>query len=121
MDDEKNEVKIENVTQILSKIDSNSVPFEFEFFTGGKNEKFDEINRLLRLSSDNLEFLDFLQSDICQRILVSNKLKIHVETGNIYYGNQGTNESIFDFLLKQQDLNKEIIDYEFVYSGDYVY
>ena len=121
MDDEKNEVKIENVTQILSKIDSNSVPFEFEFFTGGKNEKFDEINRLLRLSSDNLEFLDFLQSDICQRILVSNKLKIHVETGNIYYGNQGTNESIFDFFLKQQDPNKEIIDYEFVYSGDYVY
>ena len=99
-DDEKNEAKIENLTQILSKTDSNSVPFEFEFFTGGKNEKFDEISRSLQLSSDNLEFLDFLQSDICKRILVSNKLKIHVETGNIYYGNQDTNESIFDFFSK---------------------
>ena len=25
------------------------------------------------------------------------------------------------FFLKQQDPNKEVIDYEFVYSGDYVY
>ena len=106
---------------MLSKIDRNSVPFEFEFFTGRKNEKFDEISRSLGLSSDNIEFLDFLQSDICTRILVSNKLKIHVETGNIYYDNQDTNESIFDFFLKQQDPTKGIIDYEFAYSGDYVF
>ena len=31
--------------------------------------------------SDYIEFLDFLQSDICKRILVSNKLKIQVEIG----------------------------------------
>ena len=32
-----------------------------------------------------------------QKIFVSNKLKIHIETGNIYYDNNNTNESIFDF------------------------
>ena len=37
-DDEKNKAEIENLTEILSKIDRNSVPFEFEFFTGGKNK-----------------------------------------------------------------------------------
>ena len=40
--DEKNEAKIENLTQILSKINKNS--FQFDFFTAGKNEKFDEIS-----------------------------------------------------------------------------
>ena len=65
--------------------------------------------------------MDFLLSDICKRILVSNRLRIHVETGNIYYDNQDTNKSIFDFFLKQQDPTKGIIDFEFVYSGDYVY
>ena len=64
--------------------------------------------------------MDFLESDICKRILVSNKLKIHVETGNIYYDNEDTNESTFDFFLKQQDQTKGIIDYDFLYSGSYV-
>ena len=91
------------------------------FFTGGKNEKLDEISRSLGLWSDNIEFLDFLQPGICKRKLVSNKLKTHVKTGNIYYDNQDTNKSIFYFFLKQQDQIKEIIDYEFLYSGDYVY
>ena len=46
-----------------------------------------------------LYFLDFLQSDKCKQILVNNKLKIHVETGNIYYDDQDTKESILDFFF----------------------
>ena len=75
---------------------------------------------LIGLSSDNIDFLDFLRLDICECILISNKLKIHLETGNIYFNDQDTNESIFDFFYKQQDSTKGIIDYDFVYSGDYV-
>ena len=44
------------------------------------------------LSADNLEFLDFLQTDICIKILTTNKPKIHVETGNIYYDNNNTSK-----------------------------
>ena len=44
------------------------------------------------LSADNLEFLDFLQTDICKKILTTNKPKIHVETGNIYYDNNDTSK-----------------------------
>ena len=49
------------------------------------------------LSTDNLEFLDFVQSEIYKKILTANKLKIHVETGNIYYNNKDTSKSIFHF------------------------
>ena len=50
----KNEAEIENLTEILSKIDENSIPLEFEFFSCRKNEKFDEIVQSLGLSTDNL-------------------------------------------------------------------
>ena len=77
--------------------------------------------RSIGVSSDNIDFLDFLQSDISQRILTSKKLKIHLETGNINYNDQDTNESFLnDFFYKQQDSTKGIIDYDFVYSSDYV-
>ena len=55
--------------------------------------------------------------DICKRVVISNKLKIHLETGNIYYNDQDT---IFDFFYKQQDSTEGIIDSDFVYSGGYV-
>ena len=63
--------------------------------------------------------MDFLQSDICKRTIASNELKTHVETGNIYYDNEDTNESISNFFLKQQDPTKGIIDYQFLYSDSY--
>ena len=49
-----------------------------------------------------------------------NKPKIHIETVNIYYNNNDTNESIFDFLLKQQDPSKGIINFDFIYGGNYL-
>ena len=48
-----------------------------------------------------------------------NKLKIHLDTGNIYYDNTETNESICGFLLAQEDDTKKFIDLEFIYSGSY--
>ena len=75
--------------------------------------KLNKLNRNFDLSADNLEFLDFLQSEIFKKILTTNKLKIHAETGNIYYDNN-TSKSIFDFLLKQQDPTKGIIEHDFV-------
>ena len=55
------------------------------------------------LSSDNLEFLDFLRLDQCKQIFIENKLKINIESGNIYYDNTDTNEGILDFIFNQQN------------------
>ena len=66
--------------------------FEFEFFTGETNQKFDSFVRKFGLSSGNMEFLDFLQWDYCKEILENNDLKIRIETGNIYYKNNDTNK-----------------------------
>ena len=117
-ENEKSETDMENLTEILSRIDGEK-PFEFEFFTGGKNKKSDDTMRSYWLSTDNLQFLDFLQSHICKKILTTNKLKIHIETGNIYNDNNDTSESIFDFFLKQEDPTKGVIGHDFVYNGSY--
>ena len=66
-DDEKFEKEVKNLAEILSKIDEDETPFEFEFFSGGKTENFDDICCGLGLSNDNLEFLDFSQSDGCKK------------------------------------------------------
>ena len=50
-----------------------------------------------------LKFLKYLLSDICGAILVCNKIKIHVETGDIFFDNVNSNESIYNFFLIQQD------------------
>ena len=63
--------------------------------------------------------MDFLQSDICKQV-VSNKLKIHVETGNITMTTKTQTNQFSNFFFKQQDLTKGIIDFEFFYSGSYV-
>ena len=68
-----------------------------DFLLEEKNKKFDDIIHGIGSSSDNLHFLDFLQSDQCKQILVNNNLKIHIETGSIYQDDEDTNESILNF------------------------
>ena len=49
----------------------------------------------------------------------ANKLKIHVESGNIYYDNIDTNKSLYSFFENQEDETKKWIDFEFVLSDNY--
>ena len=64
-------------------------------------------------------FVDFLQTDYCKEILQSNDLKIHIETGNIYYQDTDTNESIFEFMKNQQDTSKGLINTYLKFDGSY--
>ena len=48
-----------------------------------------------------------------------NKLNIHIETGNNYYGNIDTGESIYSFFITQQDYTKKLIPKEFHFFDNY--
>ena len=91
---------IENISDIDDDQDEQKI-FEFEFFTVGFNPKFDSFVQKFGLSREDIEFSDFLQWDYCKEILENNELKIHIETGNIYYKNANTNKSIFEFMKNQ--------------------
>ena len=64
---------------------------------------------MLGIDGDKSEFIDFLCSPKGEEIMQENSLSIHLKTGNIFYDNFNTQESFYDFLLNQQDENKEII------------
>ena len=100
-------------------IKRNKKHLSLNFFTGGYNQKFDSFVRSKGLSTENQEFVDFLLWDLCKEILESNNLKIHIETGNIYYKNEDTNESIFEFIKNQQDSSKGMINYDLSFEGDF--
>ena len=118
--------RIENVEELIDTFtksndydaDEQNV-FEFESFTGGENQKFNSFVRKVGLTTENLKFLDFLQTDYCKEILVSNDLKIHIETENIYYDDTDTNEWIFEFMKNQQDSSKGIINTDLKYERSY--
>ena len=64
--------KVEDLDRIIEKVshidddqDEQKI-FEFEFFTGGFNQKFDSFVWNFGLSSENIEFLDSLQWDYCK-------------------------------------------------------
>ena len=113
--------KIDDLDKIIEKVsnidddqdDQNEQKiFEFEFFTGGFNQKFDSFVGKFGLSTENQELVHFLQWDLCKEILENSNLKIHIETGNIYYKNEDTNESIFEFIKNEQDSSKGMINYD---------
>ena len=95
--------------------------FDFDFYVGGdKNSKKLMANAVFnigQLNDSNKMFLEFLSSGFGRNILLKNKLKIHLESGQFFHNNIITNESIYDFLSKQQDETKKELLIE-VPSGD---
>ena len=75
--------------------------------------------RSAALSPNNLEFLDFLQSNQCKKMFIENKLKINVESGNIYYDNTDINEGILDFIFNHQNPVTGDVPYNFTYGNSY--
>ena len=116
----------EDIDELIKKIgktdeskSDEQLTFEFEFFTGGVNQKFNSFVKTYGLTNENMQFVDLLQSDYCKEVLQSNDLKIHIETGNIYYQDTGTNESIFEFMKNQQDTSKGFINTDLKFDGSY--
>ena len=96
------ELPIQQSREILSKTDKGKVPKQLNFFELGQNIEFENRVKSSGLSTNSIHFLVFLQSNFCQEILIQNKLKIHIETGNIFFNNLDTNESNYNFFQKQE-------------------
>ena len=120
-DDQKiNELPIPELTEILSKIDKDEVPKQLDFFEGDQNKEFEKKVKQIGLSTDSIEFLEFLQSSFCQELLIEDKLKIHNESGNIFFNNLETNESIYGFFQQQENQSKAIIKHRhFTFTDSY--
>ena len=75
--------------------------------------------KLIGLSADSIEFLEFLQSDFCRELFIGNKLKIHMKSRNIFFNDLDTNESIYGFFQQQENQLKAKIKYQFPFTDRY--
>ena len=73
------------------------------------------------LNENNKIFLDYLSPKYGSRVLKRNKMKIHIELGQIFIDNQIKEESIYDFLCAQQDITKKILKVNVEIIDDFDY
>ena len=93
-----------------------------EFFSGGENHKklFENAAKNVGiLSESNQEFIRYLSSNFGSHLLRKNKMKIHLESGKIFYDDNSTSESLYDFLKVQQDIKKKELKINIPIQNDF--
>ena len=101
------------------------LPFELKFFSGDEEDKnllIETAKQHVRVLNDTNEvFLNYLSSKYGGRVLKKNKMKIHIESGQIFIDKWIMGESLYDFLRTQQDLTKKILKVNVAITDDFDY
>ena len=95
--------------ELNAGIDSGDVPKSLEFYFCGVKEKNFSAVRILAPNPANLNFIDILAGDFGSRLMREKALSIHIKTGDLYYKDLNKGESIYSFILSQQDESKKIM------------
>ena len=115
------DTKTDTKTKTKTKTANLERNIDSDFYVGGdknsKNLMDNAVSYIGELNNSNKMFLEFLSSGFGKNILLKNKLKIHLKSGQFFHNNIIINESIYDFLLKQQDETKKELLIE-VPTGD---
>ena len=109
---------------MFKELNEGKLPNQLKFFSGrisrGSSKlKVCAMEKIRTLNESNNTFLEYLTTDYTCQILAKSKIKIHLETGNIYCNNINMQEIIYDFLLAQQDETKKLMDYEIDLSDNF--
>ena len=87
---------------MFKELNDGKLPEELKFFSGGSdggNEfEFHAMQNIGMLNESNEHFIDYLLSDFATEVLAKNKMKIHLDTRNIYYDNLNMRESNYSFM-----------------------
>ena len=91
------------------------------FAAGYKDNNYlritNEIERRGLNTSENRDFIDYLATDECERVMERNDITIHVESGEYLVEELETGESLKNFLALQTDEDKKVIRTVLRYSG----
>ena len=99
---------------MIKELDGGKLPDQMRIFSGEEKEEnlsktqAGKIVSLLSKSSE--EFLEYLASKYGRDVLQKNKLKIHLESGEIYWDNINNGESLCNFLRAQEDVSKKFLN-----------
>ena len=116
---------ISEVQTAVSELNDGNLPYDLQFFSGGEKMKkklFDGVSKNVGIINDsNQKFLEFLTSNFGKNLLTKNKIQIHIDSRQIFHDNKITSETLYDFLKKQQDLNKKELKVNLPIGDDFDY
>ena len=102
---------------MIAELDQGKLPDQLKFFEGDNSKKGLVLQKMQKnignLSKASLEVLEYLSSDYGKELLQKNKLKIHVENGEIFHDNVNTDENFYNFFSDQEDETKKIYRLKF--------
>ena len=109
----------------IEKLKDGDLPSDLEFFCGREKNEQKLIENATKnvgvLNESNKKFIHYLTSKYGYFILRNNKIKIHLESGQIFQDNNLMGESFYDFLRNQQDLSKKELDIEISVGNDFYF
>ena len=125
-DDETNIQSIEDdldISSAVSGLKDGNQPIDLDFFCGGEKNKqklFENATKNIGVLNDsNKKFISYLIPKYGDFVLSKNKIKIHLESGQIFHDNNITSESFYDFLNNQQDLSKKELEISVPVGNDF--
>ena len=125
IDSEDDHDSISEVQTDVSELNDGELPYNLQFFSGGRKMKkklFDAVSKNVGIINDsNQKFLEFLISNFGKNLLTKNKIQIHIDSGQIFHDNKITSETLYDFLKRQQDLNKKELKVNLPIGDDFNY
>ena len=108
---------------MFKELNDGKLPEELKFFWGGTDRgnepRFYAMQNVGMLNKSNEYFLDYLSSSFAQEVLSKTKMKIYLDTRNIYYNNLNMRESIYSFLHAQQGETKKLLDFDLDNNDDF--
>ena len=104
---------------MIAELDRQKPPDQLKFFEGDRSEKDLLLQKMWRNISSL--FLDSLSSNYGKELLHKNKLKIHLESGEIFHDNVNTGENFYNIFSDQEDETKKTVDLNLNLSRDSEY
>ena len=114
---EKDEISISNAQEMIAELDRGKLPDQLKFFEGDSSEKDLVLQKMQKnignLSKASLDFSEYLSGDYGKELLQKNKLKIHVESREIFQDNINIWKNFCNLFSDQEDEIKKYADLQF--------
>ena len=116
---------ISEVQMAVSELNDDNLPYDLQFFSGSEKMKkrlFEGVSKNVGIINySNKKFLEFLTSNFVENLVTKNKIQIHIDSGHIFHDKKITSETPYDFLKRQQDLNKKELKVNLLIGDDFNY
>ena len=120
----KEEITVSNVQSMVKELSKGKLPDQLKFFSGKEKENLLKTHARKKvgvLNKGNKKFWEYLTSNYGRDVLQKNKLKIPLDSSEIYQDNINTVKSLYNFLRAEENVSKKFRNLDINLSCDLEY